>query len=143
MTNAILRGNSHVRFDEGEVASSKPMRGSLLYKRCVAATFALVAAALAAQTNFTVSASGDADFATLDEAIVAANVWAQAQNWKQIATVKVAPGTYAISTNLQLQGMVVLQGAGRGQTVLTGVPEYTNTAAFLSIKHNKNIVPMS
>lgn len=145
MTNAILRGkpdagNPHVRFDEGEVASAKPRRGSLLYKRCVAATFALVAAALAAQTNFTVSASGDADFATLDEAIVAANVWAQAQNWKQIATVKVAPGTYAISTNLQLQGMVVLQGAGRGQTVLTGVPEYTNTAAFLSIKHNKNIV---
>lgn len=74
----------------------------------------LVAAALAAQTNFTVSASGDADFATLDEAIVAANVWAQAQNWKQIVTVKEAPGTYAISTNLQLQGMVVLQGAGRG-----------------------------
>lgn len=124
MTNAILRGkpdagNPHVRFDEGEVASAKPRRGSLLYKRCVAATFALVAAALAAQTNFTVSASGDADFATLDEAIVAANVWAQAQNWKQIATVKVAPGTYAISTNLQLQGMVVLQGAGRGQTRLS------------------------
>ena len=38
MTNAILRGkpdagNPHVRFDEGEVASAKPMRGSLLYIR--------------------------------------------------------------------------------------------------------------
>ena len=38
MTNAILRGkpdagNPHVRFDEGEVASAKPRRGSLLYKR--------------------------------------------------------------------------------------------------------------
>ena len=145
MTNAILRGkpdagNPHVRFDEGEVASAKPRRGSLLYKRCVAATFALVAAALAAQTNFTVSASGDADFATLDEAIVAANAWAKAQNWKQIATVEVAPGTYAISTNLQLQGMVVLQGAGRGQTILTGVPEYTNTTAFIWIQNAKNII---
>ena len=109
-------------------------------KCCVAATFALIAAALAAETNITVSASGDADFATLDEAIVAANAWAKAQNWNQIATVKVAPGTYAISTNLLLQGMVVLQGAGRGQTILTGVPEYTNTTAFLLIKNKKNIV---
>jgi hypothetical protein len=38
MTNATLRGkpdagNPHVRFDEGEVASAKPRRGSLLYKR--------------------------------------------------------------------------------------------------------------
>jgi len=37
MTNATLRGkpdagNPHVRFDEGEVASAKPRRGSLLYK---------------------------------------------------------------------------------------------------------------
>ena len=37
MTNAILRGksdagNPHVRFDEGDVASAKPRRGSLLYK---------------------------------------------------------------------------------------------------------------
>ena len=37
MINAILRGkpdagNPHVRFDEGEVASVKPRRGSLLYK---------------------------------------------------------------------------------------------------------------
>ena len=40
MTNAILRGkpdagNPHVRFDEGEVASAKPRRGSLLYNRFV------------------------------------------------------------------------------------------------------------
>jgi len=38
MMNATLRGkpdagNPHVRFDEGEVASAKPRRGSLLYKR--------------------------------------------------------------------------------------------------------------
>ena len=40
MTNAILRGkpdagNPHVRFDEGEVASAKPRRGSLLYKKVI------------------------------------------------------------------------------------------------------------
>ena len=38
MTNAILRGkpdagNPHVRFDEGVVASAKPRRGSLLYRK--------------------------------------------------------------------------------------------------------------
>ena len=41
MTNAILRGkpdagNPHVRFDEGEVASAKPRRGSLLYNSGIA-----------------------------------------------------------------------------------------------------------
>ena len=50
MTNAILRGkpdagNPHVRFDEGEVASAKPRRGSLLYKTTrLAKTVALSAA---------------------------------------------------------------------------------------------------
>ena len=49
MTNAILRGkpdagNPHVRFDEGEVESAKPRRGSLLYKNSV---FMLVLAAVA------------------------------------------------------------------------------------------------
>ena len=44
MTNAILRGkpdagNPHVRFDEGEVASAKPRRGSLLYKSSGASPF--------------------------------------------------------------------------------------------------------
>jgi len=46
MTNATLRGkpdagNPHVRFDEGEVASAKPRRGSLLYKRLVLVTVVL------------------------------------------------------------------------------------------------------
>ena len=51
MTNAILRGkpdagNPHVRFDEGEVASAKPRRGSLLYKKLLTlAAVALVASA--------------------------------------------------------------------------------------------------
>lgn len=52
MTNAILRGkpdagNPHVRFDEGEVASAKPRRGSLLYK-----TRMMIIAALAAVGGF-------------------------------------------------------------------------------------------
>ena len=43
MTNAILRGkpdagNPHVRFDEGEVASAKPRRGSLIYKKAIVET---------------------------------------------------------------------------------------------------------
>ena len=43
MTNAVLRGkpdagNPHVRFDEGEVASAKPRRGSLLYKASLIVT---------------------------------------------------------------------------------------------------------
>jgi len=52
MTNATLRGkpdagNPHVRFDEGEVASAKPRRGSLLYnvgKFSMRMTLLLVAA---------------------------------------------------------------------------------------------------
>ena len=47
MTNAILRGkpdagNPHVRFDEGEVASAKPRRGSLLYKSLLCASLCLL-----------------------------------------------------------------------------------------------------
>ena len=56
MTNAILRGkpdagNPHVRFDEGEVASAKPRRGSLLYRvgfRALPCALALGAACLGA-----------------------------------------------------------------------------------------------
>ena len=53
MTNAILRGkpdagNPHVRFDEGEVASAKPRRGSLLYNRRLAMLAAVAASAVGA-----------------------------------------------------------------------------------------------
>ena len=53
MTNAILRGkpdagNPHVRFDEGEVASAKPRRGSLLYNK-TAAFLSVVACTLVGQ----------------------------------------------------------------------------------------------
>ena len=58
MKNAALRknaalsgkpyaGNPHVRFEEGEVASAKPRRGSLLYKALSLASFAALAAGLA------------------------------------------------------------------------------------------------
>ena len=60
MTNAILRGkpdagNPHVRFDEGEVASAKPRRGSLLYKmrELVLATAVAALGATLAQTDAT------------------------------------------------------------------------------------------
>src|SRR5574344_1571076 len=59
MTNATLRGkpdagNPHVRFDEGEVASAKPRRGSLLYKKNLLAALCLCMAgvALAADDTF-------------------------------------------------------------------------------------------
>ena len=63
MTNAILRGkpdagNPHVRFDEGEVASAKPRRGSLLYK-----TRVLLMTGLAVGATLTVAA---ADFNVRD-----------------------------------------------------------------------------
>ena len=57
MTNAILRGkpdagNPHVRFDEGEVASAKPRRGSLLYKKLMFA--AALASAMVASAEMKV-----------------------------------------------------------------------------------------
>jgi len=60
MTNATLRGkpdagNPHVRFDEGEVASTKPRRGSLLYKKLMVAlgmAAALAAGATEAEPGF-------------------------------------------------------------------------------------------
>ena len=56
MTNAILRGkpdagNPHVRFDEGEVASAKPRRGSLLYKKIMLSLASAVACAYAGATT--------------------------------------------------------------------------------------------
>jgi len=53
MMNATLRGkpnagNPHVRFDEGEVASVKPRRGSLLYKKLVLHCLALTVGVYAA-----------------------------------------------------------------------------------------------
>ena len=74
MTNAILRGkpdagNPHVRFDEGEVASAKPRRGSLLYnkhKLLVAAV--LITAEFAFAETFTWTGAQDA-------------YWTNAANW--------------------------------------------------------------
>ena len=71
MTNAILRGkpdagNPHVRFDEGEVASEKPRRGSLLYKKLMVAVLACaVGANVTAKTwEWSQSAPGAADYDT-------------------------------------------------------------------------------
>ena len=64
MTNAILRGkpdagNPHVRFDEGEVASAKPRRGSLLYKLTKTLKSAAVAAAMTLSAVNSAEAEGD------------------------------------------------------------------------------------
>ena len=47
-------GNPHVRFDEGEVASAKPRRGSLLYKNSGGFSFAVVfaTALISAMSSF-------------------------------------------------------------------------------------------
>src|SRR5574344_1755901 len=58
MTNATLRGKPHVRFDEGEVASAKPRRGSLLYKKN---TWYRIGALVAAITANVARASWTAD----------------------------------------------------------------------------------
>ena len=77
MTNAILRGkpdagNPHVRFDEGEVASAKPRRGSLLYTRKKAVAAALTAAITAAPLA---AANGDEyQFIVSGDPIAAATV---------------------------------------------------------------------
>ena len=47
-------GNPHVRFDEGEVASAKPRRGSLLHKHMVRG---FVCLAFAAGVSFAASAA--------------------------------------------------------------------------------------
>ena len=68
MKNAALSGkpyagNPHVRFDEGEVASAKPRRGSLLYNKiklsCVLAV--LCAAASVFATDYYVNTNGGVD----------------------------------------------------------------------------------
>ena len=57
MKNAALSGkpyagNPHVRFDEGEVASAKPRRGSLLYKRLIVVLVASVAIGVRAESSY-------------------------------------------------------------------------------------------
>ena len=83
MTNAILRGkpdagNPHVRFDEGEVASAKPRRGSLLYRKIQKTGFG--AAACAAALLGAVSASAH-EYTWVGGAAADAN-WNSAANWE-------------------------------------------------------------
>jgi len=75
MMNATLRGkpnagNPHVRFDEGEVASVKPRRGSLLYKSvfsvvCAAVLVGVTHAADPQVSGVSMSWSGDNREATI------------------------------------------------------------------------------
>ena len=52
-------GNPHVRFDEGEVASAKPRRGSLLYKAQLIASVAAFGTASLFAANWSYTESGD------------------------------------------------------------------------------------
>src|SRR5574344_1290263 len=78
MTNATLRGkpdagNPHVRFDEGEVASAKPRRGSLLYMVCKmfsAFTAVMVAAGAWAYAPRTYDVRSDAMGKTVPVAVL-------------------------------------------------------------------------
>ena len=79
MMNASLNGkpyagNPHVRFDEGEVASAKPRRGSLLYttKTVKVALAAACAVALCDASAAVVTRSWDGD---------ASGNWSVAENW--------------------------------------------------------------
>ena len=67
MTNAILRGksyagNPHVRFEEGEVASEKPRRGSLLYSKLMT----VLATAVVALSDVAFALTSDTVFLQLD-----------------------------------------------------------------------------
>jgi len=75
MTNATLRGkpdagNPHVRFDEGEVASAKPRRGSLLYKT-LKVQFVIAAALFAGVAIGYFAKSSDAEVSAADAGYVA------------------------------------------------------------------------
>ena len=73
MANAALRGkpdaeNPHVRFDEGEVASTAtPRRGSLLYKLCFALACCVCAVACASHAQTYSYAVASENLMTADE----------------------------------------------------------------------------
>ena len=83
MKNAALSGkpyagNPHVRFDEGEVASAKPRRGSLLYKLAYAVLFGVFLSTVAEGAERTWTGADVANDPS----------WANARNWQGEA----APG---------------------------------------------------
>ena len=117
MTNAILRGkpdagNPHVRFDEGEVASVKPRRGSLLYSfknllLCLTAAFAF---AVRGEIGVSGDTTGATDTAAIQSALDAAKTGG--------GTVTLGSGTFYINTQLTVDGAVTLQGQGWDKTTI-------------------------
>ena len=131
MTNAILRGkpdagNPHVRFDEGEVASAKPRRGSLLYKKLMA----IVMSALSAAVTGSLFAAAS-NVAELREALATAS---------NDAVIEVAAGTFEISEELTLAGKsgVTLKGAGKALTVFTPAKGEGGAAVDTRLLHVTN-----
>jgi hypothetical protein len=105
MTNATLRGkpdagNPHVRFDEGEVASAKPRRGSLLYKKLLMAVVAAVAAVAGFGGN---TLNVPSKYSTIEAAISAAG------SGDEIVLAK-SGSPYSLAANLTLPSGVTLRG---------------------------------
>ena len=121
MTNAILMGKlnagrSHVRFDEGDVASTKPRRGSLLYKSLAVTVKALALGA--AMVGFAYGAQAATWYVTpnaLDDG--AGTSWA-------------APISLAGAINTATGGTAETEG----DEILLKAGDYTLTAAISTSK---------
>ena len=133
MTNAILRGkpdagNPHVRFDEGEVASVKPRRGSLLYNMRIVAAFgflALVFNAFGIEVTWT--GAVDNDFGNVANWTVAGGGAPAAGSLATWDTVNIPSGTPRVSGGLSLTGIRNLYLGGTAELTLdcNGSTAYT------------------
>ena len=155
MTNAILHGkpdagNPHVRVDEGEVASVKPRRGSLLYKgskSVVMGGLTLLSMTAAANTlvwwrfEESVSASGGAYGST--PVVNAANpgtydgecYLVDGKTWTKGSTAAGAPHSHAaFPEGVKLYDPVTQQYYSNGQSLLLGGNETGNTYTSGSVK---------
>ena len=123
MTNAILRGkpdagNPHVRFDEGKVASAKPRRGSLLYKKTLLKLF-IVCAVFEAGAVGTVFNAGVALRANVAGAGAASNPCEVSGGTWSWLDVDVAGGTETLAatpstaTRIAGKGFSSARGGGR------------------------------
>ena len=130
MTNAALSGkpyagNPHVRFDEGEVASVKPRRGSLLYKAAASRFLAAAAAALsiasaAAATNYIVPWYVNPGLKTKlwtgKDAFNAVDLRFGERGDRLFATFNESDKAWAIAYDMEK--LATLTGASKGQSLL-------------------------
>ena len=130
MTNAILRGkpdagNPHVRFDEGEVASAKPRRGSLLYKSIIGLVVALVStAAMSAVTTEWQGALG--------------KEWNNAENWS--AGIPAADGVARFGEGVTQDTTVTVTGAAADVGGLVFDTPYTVSNGSIVKAHDVSLL---